>query len=247
MGSTAKRRGGFTLIELLVVIAIIAILAAILFPVFAKAREKALSTSCLSNLKQLGLAMMQYHADYDETLLFYHISSGAQAGLSGYTGHDILFPGSILDPYMKNAQIGHCPATSLTGDDVPTTYVGCHYSVNIGAGGRPPYVPELGGNGWGMPYEGNNPADEVSPRASTSEVNYPGNFMVLADSALDWGHPGMFSGGGWGNLLPSARHMGTNANILFFDGHAKSVNVSMFSTTHPYPPELQKMWWRNVP
>ncbi|PIY51745.1 MAG: hypothetical protein COZ06_04120, partial [Armatimonadetes bacterium CG_4_10_14_3_um_filter_66_18] len=60
-------RRGFTLIELLVVIAIIAILAAILFPVFAKAREKARQTACLSNLKQLGLSIIMYANDYDET------------------------------------------------------------------------------------------------------------------------------------------------------------------------------------
>src|SRR3989442_12909634 len=63
-----KRRGAFTLIELLVVIAIIAILASILFPVFAQAREKARSTSCTSNLKQLSLAWLMYAQDYDEAL-----------------------------------------------------------------------------------------------------------------------------------------------------------------------------------
>jgi len=66
-----RSRNGFTLIELLVVIAIIAILAAILFPVFARAREKARQTSCLSNLKQLSLAILMYAEDYDETLPYY--------------------------------------------------------------------------------------------------------------------------------------------------------------------------------
>jgi prepilin-type N-terminal cleavage/methylation domain-containing protein len=69
-------RKGFTLIELLVVIAIIAILAAILFPVFAKAREKARQSSCLSNIKQIGLAFLQYCQDYDEKFVLSHTTSG---------------------------------------------------------------------------------------------------------------------------------------------------------------------------
>jgi len=97
------RRPAFTLIELLVVIAIIAILAAILFPVFAKAREKARQSSCQSNLKQLGVAVMSYVQDYDEM----YPSSWFSGGLA--------YPGAYqwngaVAPYIKNTQVFQCPS-----------------------------------------------------------------------------------------------------------------------------------------
>jgi prepilin-type N-terminal cleavage/methylation domain-containing protein/prepilin-type processing-associated H-X9-DG protein len=105
------RKSGFTLIELLVVIAIIAILAAILFPVFAKAREKARQSSCLSNMKQIGLAWMQYCQDYDErvTLVRHH------GVVNSYTGTVPVFYTSLLMPYMKNEQIWICPSRGGAG------------------------------------------------------------------------------------------------------------------------------------
>jgi len=96
---------GFTLIELLVVIAIIAILAAILFPVFARAREKARQSSCLSNVKQLSLGNMMYAQDYDEkTVIFSDLGSSG----SGRQWH------FLIEPYLKNDQIFLCPSQSPT-------------------------------------------------------------------------------------------------------------------------------------
>ncbi|MDR3710698.1 MAG: DUF1559 domain-containing protein [Capsulimonadaceae bacterium] len=96
-------RKAFTLIELLVVIAIIAILAAILFPVFAKAREKARMTACLSNLKQIGLAYVQYEQDYDE-----FVPCGTQIRGAGWAGQ--------VYSYVKSTQAFLCPDDSLPGD-----------------------------------------------------------------------------------------------------------------------------------
>ncbi|MCW3100343.1 MAG: prepilin-type N-terminal cleavage/methylation domain [Chthonomonadaceae bacterium] len=122
------RRSGFTLIELLVVIAIIAILAAILFPVFAQAREKARQTSCLSNFKQGALGIMMYTQDYDETMV---MADSGGIGLPGwgFGRPDYVWP-ELIQPYIKNWQIFRCPSdpnnkdTDLSHDpntDAPIT------------------------------------------------------------------------------------------------------------------------------
>ncbi|RYG63499.1 DUF1559 domain-containing protein, partial [bacterium] len=103
---TSHRLRAFTLIELLVVIAIIAILAAILFPVFGRARENARRSSCQSNLKQIGLGIMQYTQDYDEKFPMYRVTFwAAQPGQTfGWADG--------IQPYLKSEQIFQCPSNN---------------------------------------------------------------------------------------------------------------------------------------
>jgi prepilin-type N-terminal cleavage/methylation domain-containing protein len=117
-GEDMRKTTGFTLIELLVVIAIIAILAAILFPVFARAREKARAASCQSNLKQLALAMMMYKDDYDNRYPGAFDANGN--GVWEYPADACCIERDrwcdLTEPYKKNAQLIYCPSE---GGDVP--------------------------------------------------------------------------------------------------------------------------------
>src|SRR5207245_1421191 len=125
-----RREAGFTLIELLVVIAIIAILAAILFPVFAQAREKARQTTCLSNMKQWSLGTRMYLIDYDDTVVpcYLYTVHGSDGTLP--TGKPYLqwWP-DLLNPYVKNDKVWQCPNWSM-----PYTY------------GRDAFEPGVGPN-----------------------------------------------------------------------------------------------------
>ena len=135
------RRRGFTLIELLVVIAIIAILAAILFPVFAKAREKARQTSCLSNVKQITLACLMYAQDYDE-----QIPAGrVQHNPADCSNDSKAFFQHVTEPYVKNPQIFQCPSNSSISQtcgrfyvwannmSIPNTYgINCRFGTSGG-------------------------------------------------------------------------------------------------------------------
>src|SRR3712207_5618453 len=107
--SAPNRRSAFTLIELLVVIAIIAILAAILFPVFAQAREKARQASCLSNLKQITTGFVMYAQDYDETFPQWKWDQSYHSGTVNKNDATSLWHNAIY-PYVKNAQVFACPS-----------------------------------------------------------------------------------------------------------------------------------------
>ncbi len=125
------KRRAFTLIELLVVIAIIAILAAILFPVFAQARDKARATACLSNSKQLATAMLMYAQDYDELMV------SAWYGPQGFRGPDPRIPRykwmDAVFPYIKNQQVFTCPSMDTQGDQKRYIYYLNRTGSQIGA------------------------------------------------------------------------------------------------------------------
>ncbi|MHB8994035.1 MAG: DUF1559 family PulG-like putative transporter [Armatimonadota bacterium] len=218
MLSRTRRSAGFTLIELLVVIAIIAILAAILFPVFAKAREKARQTSCLSNLKQLGTATMMYAQDYDET---YPISYYYDASFTKEYGWDFCTDYNtgvqtlgLLGAYTKNSQIAACPsAKSLITNG--RSYTGYAYNASYIGGGQ------MDGAGYSL-----------KPAASLGAVNRPAETVLMCDSAFYSTFAPIGTSGN--NYLRSPndannyvganvhyRHSGC-ANVTYADGHAKA-------------------------
>lgn len=199
----------FTLIELLVVIAIIATLAAILFPVFAQAREKARQAACLSNVRQIATAAMMYVQDYDETFFWREV--GGVRWLQTTT------PNMLLGPYMKNQQIGECPSR----DDRQTWQ---SYSINgvVGDWNRPVvpiadikepagmilfgddtfpnhllFLPSWGRNTWGQNFTS-------PPNRNSSQIA-----SGLANGTVK---------------MPFGRHTG-GVVMAFCDGHAKWMKV----------------------
>jgi prepilin-type N-terminal cleavage/methylation domain-containing protein/prepilin-type processing-associated H-X9-DG protein len=253
-----QKKKGFTLIELLVVIAIIAILAAILFPVFAQAREKARQTSCLSNLKQIGLAELQYVQDYDE-----RFSGSYQNGPNGR----VYYP-ELVYPYTKNAQIFFCPDSTEadrfnddasnrqctnpnTWSPIPGNTYGANTCNNYGYG---PTDYPYNSLDWGNNNFGNQINDQASNKMSV--VDQPAQTLLLMDGRGNNGpqqgfiniwesNPTDIAGTFYGNtwvgqselnaVSPYLRHpKGSGFNVLWYDGHVKSLKTTYYpSATYP--------------
>jgi prepilin-type N-terminal cleavage/methylation domain-containing protein/prepilin-type processing-associated H-X9-DG protein len=219
-----RARRAFTLIEILVVIAIIAILAAILFPVFSRARENARRASCMSNLKQIGLAFIQYTQDYDQ-----------RYPLSSYPTESVSWTVSA-QPYMKSIQLFRCPSDAGSRWDT-----------------LPLASPANGDNYYTTSYIINAWIAGESQYSNLAGINSPSVFIVLSEANTDvtqrdhfhpfcWGaSPEDCSAGFAATTFDSAknqtkelavkRHLDT-FNALYADGHVKSVRWS-------------QVWWQD--
>ncbi len=213
-----QTRKGFTLIELLVVIAIIAILAAILFPVFAKAREKARQSTCASNLKQLGLAYTSYAQDYDEIIPGNQFNLDAADTTSKYVmkcGTRIQFWPQYLEPYIKSTGVYECPSgLSAACGSLPNTPRS--YAVNV------TLVGCCGTSG------GQKMANITKP-SETVLMADAGVHFLFGDggSSYGWytGTPHVDAPSGsptWGDTWKwIANRHSDGANVLWVDGHVK--------------------------
>jgi prepilin-type N-terminal cleavage/methylation domain-containing protein/prepilin-type processing-associated H-X9-DG protein len=176
------KKRGFTLIELLVVIAIIAILAAILFPVFAQAREKARQASCLSNLKQLTLGWVMYAQDYDETFPQWKWDQMYAGGSVSPNNAASLWVNAIY-PYVKNAQVYNCPsdARGITAKDA---FGGWFTFDDTLIGFQQPLLSAV------MSYGANEPLTYLDGKSKLAAMDKPAETFLIADSTTPlsgWG------------------------------------------------------------
>jgi prepilin-type N-terminal cleavage/methylation domain-containing protein/prepilin-type processing-associated H-X9-DG protein len=192
------RKRAFTLIELLVVIAIIAILAAILFPVFAKAREKARQSSCQSNLKQIGIALMSYRQDYDERFTRQAWTAGQSTTNPFGTAGTGMLAWYALDPYVKNRNVFYCPS-------MPANLNENSYGLNM----------------WLSPGTPITDADAAMQTLGVAErVVMIDSYSSYVDSLTrcDFRYVGVTYGGDPPRMR--ANH-NEGANVVFYDGHVK--------------------------
>jgi prepilin-type N-terminal cleavage/methylation domain-containing protein/prepilin-type processing-associated H-X9-DG protein len=219
--SYSKRRRAFTLIELLVVIAIIAILAAILFPVFAQARAAARQTSCLSNVKQMALGAMMYAQDFDE--IFPRMDNNGSCGYGESPcatpdwGDMTLAPGGlsasyvsffgVLQPYLKNYQIGICPELGQSQwASAVTTVTDVTWGGPYDKNKEQLYYSQLGQMAisiYAVDYGSKGAANQARAKGAMAAIARPAECVLFAgESAWDWG-PSVSANVGNGGIWPS--------------------------------------------
>jgi len=231
-GFVTLMKRAFSLVELLVVVSIIALLAAILFPVFSRVRENGRRAACQSNLKQIGYGLIQYSQDYDEVLIADWYGTDINVGPS-----DTLPPGSPLGvsykwedaafPYVKNEQVFNCP--SATGD-AATPY---HYYKTLTA---PQPASQLGSYIIMHGYGANQP--DKTPPVSHPLLN---DLVSLSRAATPSNTAWVLDGNGQffcsvdttthtlAADLISPRHLDT-VGVLFLDGHVKNIKQDVLNT-----------------
>ncbi len=215
--SSRRGRPAFTLIELLVVIAIIAILAAILFPVFARARENARRSSCQSNLKQIALGMVQYTQDYDERYLTQNPVAAAP--------EDVTHFGYILQPYLKSKQIFVCPSATGATYVLPDTTTAYNQQDHIWTTADP--TP-------GSPFAGSYGMNTNLDQTALAEVVLPSQTAMFFDSAFPSASSGsdvQVFGNPFSLVPPGARRHFEGVNICYADGHVKWQNRAVTFNT----------------
>ncbi|MDX1931167.1 MAG: DUF1559 domain-containing protein [Capsulimonadales bacterium] len=226
-GSTA----GFTLIELLVVIAIIAILAAILFPVFAQAREKARSTTCLSNIKQITLGHIMYQQDWDETVPFNRECSNPANLMPGVqpcrTGQALRGWIDLVNPYVKNYGIFKCPSDPL--QPVPLR------AGTLDQNGQ----PAIAGHVWGDPANGftqggewrssyarnNNFANNGTTTTTLAAVQFPSTTLLIVEAAANSGGGANGNERGHGSVYSIVRPENIDADPAACQTHNPAIST----------------------
>lgn len=227
MPARSTHRTAFTLIELLVVIAIIAILAAILFPVFARARAMARKTTCVSNMKQIALGILQYVQDNDEKMPLPAQQGTNQVIGRSWDGRNIWNAWSwryTVQPYIKNAQIFLCPDYEMENEPIWPWNIGDTWdgvTREFGElGVRRSYA---GAHNWAHPSFANG--------RKIAEVSRPATIIMLLESrewTSDVGHWCLNGNEGWTRIwFDSSKgwfttHNGVS-NWAFYDGHVKSI------------------------